>query len=80
MPPTAGTKSRPAPKPRARWWRGSNAALQQLRAQHDGQTVLLVSHGFVVRCLRYLIDGLSEAEFFAAARIPNGHFLTRQLP
>lgn len=53
--------------------------LQQLRAQHEGQTVLLVSHGFVVRCLRYLIDGLSEAEFFAAARIPNGSYLTRQL-
>ena len=53
--------------------------LQQLRAQHNGQTVLLVSHGFVVRCLRYLIDGLSEAEFFAAARIPNGSYLTRQL-
>ena len=54
--------------------------LQRLRSQHDNQTVLLVSHGFVVRCLRFLIDGLSEADFFAAARIPNGHFLTRQLP
>ena len=53
--------------------------LQRLREEHDGQTVLLVSHGFVVRCLRYLIDGLSEAEFFAAARIPNGSYLTRQL-
>ncbi len=53
--------------------------LQRLREEHDGQTVLLVSHGFVVRCLRYLIDGLSEAEFFAAARISNGSYLTRQL-
>ena len=53
--------------------------LQRLREEHDGQTVLLVSHGFVVRCLRYLIDGLSEAEFFAAPRIPNGSYLTRQL-
>lgn len=53
--------------------------LQRLREEHDGQTVLLVSHGFVVRCLRYLIDGLSEAEFFAAARIPNGSYLTRQI-
>ena len=33
--------------------------LQRLREEHDGQTVLLVSHGFVVRCLRYLIDGLN---------------------
>ncbi|UJW80953.1 histidine phosphatase family protein [Hydrogenophaga sp. SL48] len=54
--------------------------LQLLRAMHDGQTVLLVSHGFVVRCLRYLIDGLSDAAFFEAERIPNGAFLTRQLP
>ncbi|WP_310567878.1 histidine phosphatase family protein [Hydrogenophaga sp.] len=54
--------------------------LQRLREEHEGRTVLLVSHGFVVRCLRYLIDGLSEDAFFAATRIPNGHFLTRQLP
>jgi broad specificity phosphatase PhoE len=54
--------------------------LRRLREQHDGQTVLLVSHGFVVRCLRHLIDGVSEADFFAVDRIPNGSFLTRQLP
>ncbi|MDP2406462.1 MAG: histidine phosphatase family protein [Hydrogenophaga sp.] len=54
--------------------------LAQLRVMHGGQTVLLVSHGFVVRCLRYLIDGLSDDAFFAADRIPNGSFLTRQLP
>ena len=53
--------------------------LRRLRDQHDGQTVLLVSHGFVVRCLRHLIDGVPEADFFAAARIANGAFLTRQL-
>ena len=54
--------------------------LAQLHATHHGQTVLLVSHGFVVRCLRYLIDGVSEAEFFAVERIANGSFLTRALP
>ena len=54
--------------------------LQRLRQTHDGQTVLLVSHGFVVRCLRHLIDGVSEAEFFAVARIANGSYLTRSLP
>ena len=54
--------------------------LQRLRERHDGQTVLLVSHGFVVRCLRHLIDGVGEEDFFAAARIPNGSFLTRHLP
>lgn len=54
--------------------------LKRLREQHAGQTVLLVSHGFVVRCLRHLIDGVPEAEFFTAARLPNGRFLTRTLP
>ena len=54
--------------------------LQRLREQHDGQTVLLVLHGFVVRCLRHLVDGVGEEDFFAAARIPNGSFLTRHLP
>jgi broad specificity phosphatase PhoE len=53
--------------------------LQRLREQHDGQTVLLVSHGFVVRCLRYLIDGVRDDDFFAAARIGNGQFTTRVL-
>lgn len=54
--------------------------LQRLREQHEGQTVLLVSHGFVVRCLRHLIDGVSEDGFFAVERIANGSFLTRALP
>lgn len=54
--------------------------LQRLRAEHDGQTVLLVSHGFVVRCLRHLIDGVSEEAFFDVERIANGGFLTRELP
>lgn len=53
--------------------------LQRLRERHAGQTVLLVSHGFVVRCLRHLIDGVPEAEFFAAARIANGAFLRRRI-
>ncbi|MFP8778334.1 histidine phosphatase family protein [Hydrogenophaga sp. RWCD_12] len=54
--------------------------LQRLREQHEGRTVLLVSHGFVVRCLRFLIDGVNPADFFTAPRIPNGSLLTRQLP
>lgn len=53
--------------------------LERLRAQHAGRTVLLVSHGFVVRCLRHLIDGVPESDFFSAARIVNGSFLTRTL-
>jgi broad specificity phosphatase PhoE len=54
--------------------------LQRLREAHDGQTVLLVSHGFVVRCLRHLIDGVSDEGFFDVERIANGSFLTRALP
>jgi broad specificity phosphatase PhoE len=54
--------------------------LQRLGEAHDGQTVLLVSHGFVVRCLRHLIDGVSEEGFFDVERIANGSFLTRALP
>jgi broad specificity phosphatase PhoE len=55
------------------------AGLERLRAEHDGKTVLLVSHGFVVRCLRYLLDGVSRDDFFAAERLGNGRFLGCQL-
>lgn len=53
--------------------------LERLRTQHAGRTVLLVSHGFVVRCLRHLLDGVPEADFFAATRLDNGSYLTRTL-
>lgn len=53
------------------------AGLAELRANHAGQTVLLVSHGFVVRCLRYVIDGLDDDAFFAIDRIANGTAVTR---
>lgn len=56
------------------------AGLARLCEQHADQTVLLVTHGFVVRCLRYLIDGLSRDAFFEADPMPNGIFLRRQLP
>lgn len=55
------------------------AGLAELARRHAGRRVLLVSHGFVVRCLRYRIDALPAAEFFAAARIPNGGFIERRL-
>jgi broad specificity phosphatase PhoE len=56
------------------------AGLAALAQRHAGRRVLLVSHGFVVRCLRYLIDGLPAEAFFEAARIPNGGFIERRLP
>lgn len=55
--------------------------LDDLRATHtDDATVLLVVHGFVVRALRYRLDGLGEAEFFIAERIGNAQFLVREVP
>lgn len=56
-----------------------SAGLAELLRRHAGRRVLLVSHGFVVRCLRYRIDALAPDEFFAAARIPNGGFIQRRL-
>jgi len=55
------------------------AGLATLRQRHAGRTVLLVSHCFVVRCLRYLIDGVPDAAFFEAARIPNGGVIRRRV-
>jgi len=40
-----------------------------------GGSVLLVAHGFVVRSLRYLLEGVAQADFFVAPRIGNGEFL-----
>lgn len=52
--------------------------LHELHDQHCDETVLLVVHGFVVRALRYLLDGLAEPAFFIAPRIGNGEFLVRE--
>ena len=51
--------------------------LHELHVQHRDETALLVVHGFVVRALRYLLDGLSESEFFVAPRVGNAEFLVR---
>jgi broad specificity phosphatase PhoE len=53
--------------------------LARIRSRHADGTVLLVTHGFVLRCLRYLIDGLDDAQFFGAPRVPNGGLLSRTL-
>jgi len=55
------------------------AGLAALVRRHAGRRVLLVSHGFVVRCLRYQLDGLPASAFFDAPRIPNGGFIARRL-
>ena len=55
-----------------------SACLDELHARHADETVLLVVHGFVIRALRYLIDGLVESEFFDAPRLGNAEFLLRE--
>jgi broad specificity phosphatase PhoE len=52
--------------------------LHELHDQYRDETVLVVVHGFVVRALRFLLDGLSEAEFFVTPRIGNAEFLVRK--
>jgi len=54
-----------------------SACLHEMHGPLRDETVLLVVHGFVVRALRYLLDGLDEAEFFVAPRIGNAEFLVR---
>ena len=55
-----------------------SACLDELHARLADETVLLVVHGFVIRALRYLIDGLVESEFFDAPRLGNAEFLLRE--
>jgi probable phosphoglycerate mutase len=42
--------------------------LRDLRDDHDGGRVLLIAHDAIVMVLRYLLDGLTEAELLAVAR------------
>ena len=44
------------------------SALDTLSLHHAGQRVLIVSHQVVVLCLRYLLEGLTEAEILAIDR------------
>jgi probable phosphoglycerate mutase len=44
------------------------SALDTLSLHHAGQRVLIVTHQVVVLCLRYLLEGLTEAEILAIDR------------
>lgn len=55
------------------------ACLIELQQKCAQDIVLLVVHGFVIRALRYRLDGLRESDFFTAARIGNAEFLVRAL-
>lgn len=50
----------------------TGAGLREVYARHPGQTVLLVVHGFVIRALRYQLEGLSPPELKTMARPMNG--------
>ena len=55
-----------------------STCLDELHARYADETVLLVVHGFVIRALRYRLDGLEEAEFLDAPRLGNAEFLVRE--
>ncbi len=41
------------------------SALDTLALHHDGRRILIVAHQVVVLCLRYLLEGMTEAEILA---------------
>jgi broad specificity phosphatase PhoE len=49
--------------------------LRQMLDAHAPRSTLLVAHGFVVRALRFLIEGLEPAQFFVEPRIANASFI-----
>ncbi|WP_176256705.1 histidine phosphatase family protein [Derxia lacustris] len=51
-----------------------DAALAALRAEHAGETVLLVAHGFVARAVHLLLRALPPEAFYDAPMIGNAEF------
>jgi broad specificity phosphatase PhoE len=60
--------------------RRTAAGLRVLRAAHRDDAVVLVTHGFVVRAVRFLLTDIPQEEFFTMPKIGNGEFLTFVLP
>ena len=60
--------------------RRTAAGLRMLRKAHKDEAVLLVTHGFVVRAVRFLLTGIPQQEFFAVPKIANGEFLSFAFP
>jgi broad specificity phosphatase PhoE len=56
------------------------AGLRILRAQHRDQAIMLVTHGFVVRAVRFLLTGIPQDEFFTLPKIGNCELLSFVLP
>lgn len=55
--------------------RRTAAGLRILRRAYKDEAVTLVTHGFVVRAVRYLLTDTSQDEFFVLPKIGNGQFL-----
>lgn len=53
-----------------------SAGLYALNALHKDDAIALVTHGFVVRAVRFLLTGIRPEEFFTEPRIGNCEFLT----
>lgn len=60
--------------------RRTAAGLRLLRNAHRDDAVALVTHGFVVRAVRYLLTDTTQDNFFVLPKIGNGEFLAFSLP
>lgn len=47
------------------------AGLLQLEAEHGGESVLLVAHGFIARAVRYLVKRWPETDFYVEPMMGN---------
>lgn len=47
------------------------AGLQRLEAEHGGESVLLVAHGFIARAVRYLVKRWPEHDFYLEPMMGN---------
>lgn len=52
------------------------AGLLALHDRYANQEVLLVSHGFTTRALRFWLEGVAREHFFTAQRLDNGALMT----
>lgn len=52
-----------------------SAGILKLRSLDVAGAVVLVTHGFVIRILQHLLQGIAEQEIFALQRIGNGDFI-----
>jgi len=56
-----------------------DTGITRLHAEHAGQTLLLVAHGFIARMLHFLHNNLPEDQFYTLPMLDNADFVTYQL-